>query len=66
MCLKFDTDPNEIYLLESTGNSGVAVNRWQFLKKHVGNGKFYDKIVLRHINFDRNDEMVENLEKFLS
>jgi hypothetical protein len=55
MCLKFDTDPNEIYLLEATGSSGVAINRWYFLKQHVGKGKFYDKIVLRHVNFDRGD-----------
>ena len=66
MCLKFDTDPDEIYLLEATGGSGVAINRWLFLKEHVGKNKFYDKIVLRHINFDRNDKMVNNLEKFLS
>ena len=66
MCLKFDTDPNEIYLLEATGNSGVAINRWFFLKHHVGKGQFYDKIVLRHVNFDRGDEMVNKLEKFLS
>ena len=32
----------------------------------MGKGKFYDKVVFRHVNFDRGDTMVDNLEKFLS
>jgi len=66
MLLKFETDPHEVYMVEATGNMGVALNRWAYLKEHVGKGKFYDKVVFRHINFDRGDEMVDNLEKFLS
>ena len=66
MLLKFETDPDEVYLVEATGNMGVALNRWAFLRDHVGKGKFYDKVVFRHVNFDRGDTMVDNLEKFLS
>jgi hypothetical protein len=66
MLLKFETDPNEVYMVEATGNMGVALNRWMYLREHVGKGKFYDKVVFRHINFDRGDTMVDNLEKFLS
>ena len=66
MVLKFETDPDEIYLVEATGNSGVSLNRWLFLREHIGSGKFYKKIVFRHINFDRGDKMVMNLERFLS
>lgn len=66
MLLKFATDPEEVYLVEATGNQGVALNRWAYLREHIGKGKFYDKVVLRHINFDRGDTMVDNLEKFLS
>mmetsp|Transcript_39664 Transcript_39664/g.60758 ORF Transcript_39664/g.60758 Transcript_39664/m.60758 type:complete len:83 (+) Transcript_39664:731-979(+) len=66
MVLKFETDPNEIYLVEATGNSGVSLNRWLFLKDHVGAGKFYKKMIFRHISFDRGDKMVNNLERFLS
>lgn len=66
MLLKFETDPDEVYLVEATGNQGVALNRWAYLRDHVGKGKFYDKVVFRHINFDRGDTMVDNLEKFLS
>ena len=66
MVLKFEQDPNEVYLVEATGGNGVALNRWDLLKDHVGPGKFYKKMILRHVNFDRGDRMVDNLEKFLS
>ena len=49
MILKFETDPREVYFIESTGNAGVALNRWLFLRKHIGKDKFYDKVVFRHI-----------------
>ena len=66
MVLKFETDPGEVYLVEATGNNGVALNRWGLLKDHVGPGKFYKKLIFRHVNFERGDKMVDNLEKFLS
>lgn len=66
MILKFETDPNEVYMIEATGNMGVALNRWLFLRDHIGSDKFYDKVVFRHINFDRGNTMVDKLEKFLS
>ena len=66
MVLKFESAPNEVFLVEATGNMGVSLNRWIFLRPHVGHGKFYEKLVFRHIEFDRGDKMVNNLEKFLS
>lgn len=65
MVLKFETCPNEVFLVEATGNNGVSLNRWQYLRSHIGKGKFYEKLVLRHIEFNRGDKMVNNLEKFL-
>lgn len=62
MILKFESDENEVYFVEAAGNCGVALNRWQNLRKHVGAGKFYERIIFRHIEFDRTDKMVENLE----
>ena len=44
----------------------MALNRWGLLKDHVGPGKFYKKLIYRHVNFERGDRMVDNLEKFLS
>jgi hypothetical protein len=66
MVLKFETAPDEVFLVEATGNMGVSLNRWVFLRPHIGSGKFYEKMVYRHIKFDRGDKMVNNLEKFLS
>ena len=65
MVLKFETDEDEIYIIDAT-SSGVKLTKWRFLRDHVGPGKFYDKIILRHLNFDRSDKVVNNLEKFLS
>jgi len=53
-------------LVESVGNLGVSLNRWEYLREHVGEGKFYQKLALRHVNFDRGNKMVDNLETFLS
>ena len=66
MCLKFETDPDEVFLIEATGNAGVGINKWSALKEHVGTGKFYDKCVFRHVEVQRTDDMIESLEKFLS
>ena len=65
MVLKFETAKDEVFLVEATGGVGVSLNRWDFLKRNVGQGKFYEKMVLRHIDFDRGDKMVDNLENFL-
>ena len=66
MILKFDSDPDEVYLVESTGGTGVALNKWSFLRSHIGvTKKFYKKCVYRHLEFERDGEMMEKLEIFL-
>jgi hypothetical protein len=65
MLLKFESDENEIYLVDATGNCGVCLNKWENLKGDIGDDQFYSKVIYRHINFDRNDKMVDNLEQFL-
>lgn len=65
MCLKFETDPGEVYFLESAANTGVALNKWSFLREHVGADAFYDKIVYRKVNFRRSDETMLKLEEFI-
>jgi hypothetical protein len=65
MVLKFDSAPDEVYLVEATGNMGVSLNKWSFLRQHVGGNQFYRKLILRHIEFDRGERMCNNLEKFL-
>mgnify|MGYP000855427302 CR=1 FL=1 len=66
MVLKFASEPDEVFLVEATGNMGVSLNRWAYLKEHIGKGKFYEKLVFRHVDYDRGTKMVDNLEKFLS
>lgn len=65
MLLKFESDENEIYMVEATGNRGVGLNKWTNLRDDLGEDKFYSRIIYRHINFDRNDKMVDALEQFL-
>ena len=38
MVLKFENLPGEVYLIEATANTGVALNRWTFLRAYVGDG----------------------------
>jgi len=54
MVLKFDVDPNEVYLIEATGNRGVSLNKWSYLRPHIGSDKFYEKLVFRHVKLDVN------------
>ena len=32
MILKFESDPEELYLIDATGNRGVALNKWSLLR----------------------------------
>jgi len=65
MILKFEADQGEVYIVESTGNRGVALNKWQYLRPHIGAKQFYKKAVFRHLDFERTNEMVDRLELFL-
>ena len=54
MIIKYpNIDEKEIYLIEAVGGPGVRINKWSALRKSVGQDKFYDKIAIRHVNFDR-------------
>ena len=65
MILKFESEPSDVFLIEATGNRGVALSRWDFIRDHIGAGQFYKKVIFRHLEFDRSNEMIENLETFL-
>lgn len=65
MVLRFDVPGeknNDIFLVEATGQ-GVHVKKWSTLRPHIG--KFYEKIVVRHLNFERTDAQLSKLEQFL-
>ena len=69
MVLRFDTNEavnvnqHEIYYIEATSNRGVSVTRWSDCRTHLG--QFYERIVLRHLDFERNETSLLQLEKFL-
>ena len=54
---------DDVFYLEATGGPGVSVGRWESLKKAVGHGLFYERIVYRHVNYDSAGPV---LEKFLA
>lgn len=54
MIIKYPrVDKKEIYMIEAVGGPGVRLNKWSSLRNVVGQDKFYDKIAIRHVNFDR-------------
>lgn len=65
MLLKFESDFDEIYIIEATTNLGVHLNKWSFIRDHVGKKKFYQQIMFRKIEYNRSDRVVEQLEIFL-
>ena len=67
MIIKYpNVEEKEIYLIEAVGGPGVRINKWSALRKNVGQDKFYEKIAIRHVNFDRGyKNMRFNLDKFV-
>ena len=65
MVLKFENDPNEVYLIDATGNRGVCLNKWSFIRDFVGVDQFYRDVVFRHVEIERTNQMVDALEIFL-
>lgn len=63
MVLKFETDPDEVYFVEATSNRGVSIARWSMIRRFVGD--FYEQVVLRHLETERTDAMIDKLEVFL-
>lgn len=41
MVLKFDNEQNEVFLLEASENHGVALNKWNYVREHIGATKFF-------------------------
>jgi sulfatase maturation enzyme AslB (radical SAM superfamily) len=63
MILKFESDPDEVYFVESTSNRGVSITRWSTVRQYLGD--FYESVVLRQLEADRNEHMIARLEIFL-
>jgi len=55
---------NELVLLEATGKEGVGLCTWGCFMRNKWH-LLYKKIVLRHLEVQRTDKMIEKLEKFV-
>ena len=64
LVLKFDSEPNEVYLIEATANLGVQLKKWSQIKHNLGS--FYEKIALRHLEWERPDSSIDLLEQFIN
>lgn len=62
--LKNALEPDDLFMLDATSN-GVLVNKWSFLRKSIGEDKFYEKVVFKKMSFKRTDDMVIKLENFM-
>ena len=54
MVMRFDSTDgksNDVYILESCVDVGVRVQKWKNKRKHYGT--FYERIVLRHLEYER-------------
>ena len=63
MVLRFGSEPEDVFFIEATGNMGVAIKRYSSMKHSIG--RFYQKIVLRHLEWSRPDSALDILEQFL-
>jgi len=54
----------EIVLLEATGKEGVGLCRWKTFRKNNWQ-KLYNKLVFRKLQFDRNPDSIDHVEKFV-
>lgn len=52
-----------MFFLEATSNNGVSLRRWSGLKPHLGT--FYLRVVIRHIDWERTEDSLCNLETFM-
>ena len=64
MVLKFGSEPNEVFFIEATSNLGVQLKRWSGMKQALGT--FYQKIALRHLDWERPDSSLDLLEQFIN
>ena len=50
-------------MLETSIDAGTRVIRWSEVRKNFS--KFYERIAIRHLQFQRTRESLSSLEKFL-
>ena len=63
MVIKFSTEPDEIYFIECSKETGVAVKSFSQMKHTIN--QLYKKIVFRHIEWSRPESALEILMQFV-
>lgn len=63
MVIRYGSEPDEVFLVESESANGVSIKRWSDYPDEPGT--FYTKVVLRHLEWERPDESIDILEQFI-
>ena len=53
LCIKLSTDPDDVFLLSANSKNGVHIKRVSKVLRNLG--KFYTKMVYRHLEFQRTE-----------
>lgn len=60
MVIRYESEPNEVFLLEAESGNGVSIKRWSEYDDEPGT--FYTKVALRHLEWERPDNSLTILE----
>ena len=63
MIIKFSSEPNEVFFIECTRETGVVIKSFSQMKPIIKS--MFKKIVLRHIEWSRPDSAVQTLKQFI-
>lgn len=64
--LRFGSDPEEVYVAESTSMTGVNIFKWSAIRSYIGPSKFYKQCTYRHLEFERKNEQLSEVQQHLS
>ena len=64
MVIKFSTEPDEIFFIECSKETGVAVKSFSQMKHSIAH--LYNKMVLRHIEWSRPESALQILTQFVN
>ena len=51
--MRFGSDPDEIYIAESTKTTGANLFKWSTIRENMGLNAFYKSCTYRHFEYDR-------------
>ena len=63
MVIKFASEPDDVFFIEATSNQGVVVKSYRGIKWAIGS--HYEKIVLRHLDWERSETSLNIVDRFL-